>query len=249
MRPSAAIGVAHGARRRGGARRDAADGERQTRPESAARTGLRAAGDRRAAARSPRRNGSSPDLFAEVLGLDSVGVDDSFFALGGDSIMSIQLVARAKAAGVLISPRDVFERKTVAGLAAAAGTDAGDVVVLDELPGGGVGEMPLTPIVRWMLDRGGDFRRYSQSALLHAARPVDDDTLTAALQAVLDRHDMLRARLYRTSRTEDAAGRSEVQAERIGAGRRRVLRRGRVGHGCRRPNSTAARTGSTRSRA
>ncbi|MDV6241555.1 non-ribosomal peptide synthetase, partial [Rhodococcus opacus] len=165
------------------------------------------------------------ELFAEVLGLDSVGVDDSFFALGGDSIMSIQLVTRAKAAGILISPREVFERKTVAGLAAAAGTDDG-TVVLDELPGAGIGEIPLTPIVRWMLARGGDFRRYSQSALFTLPASVDDDTLTAALQAVLDRHDLLRARLYRTSRTEEGWS-MEVQAE--GSVRAAsVLRRGRV---------------------
>ena len=56
-------------------------------------------------------------LFAQVLGLDSVGVHDSFFELGGDSIMSIQLVARARDAGVIISPRDVFDHKSVAALA------------------------------------------------------------------------------------------------------------------------------------
>ncbi|WP_160103359.1 amino acid adenylation domain-containing protein, partial [Rhodococcus sp. T7] len=151
------------------------------------------------------------DLFAEVLGLDSVGVDDSFFALGGDSIMSIQLVTRAKAAGVLISPRDVFERKTVAGLAATAGTDD-EAVVLDELPGGGIGEIVLTPIVRWMLARGGDFRRYAQSALFTLPATMTEDTLTRALQAVLDRHDVLRARLYRTSSAQPGWS-MEVQAE------------------------------------
>ncbi|MFE5879253.1 amino acid adenylation domain-containing protein, partial [Rhodococcus sp. NPDC056506] len=133
-------------------------------------------------------------LFAEVLGLDEVGLDDSFFALGGDSIMSIQLVTRAKSAGVLVTPREVFERKTVTALAETAGT-AGNRVVLDELPGGGVGEIELTPIVKWMLDRGGDFRRYSQSVLLSVPATLDEDTLTQAMQAVLDHHDILRAGL------------------------------------------------------
>jgi len=56
-------------------------------------------------------------LFTEVLRISTVGVDDSFFALGGDSIVSIQLVSRARASGIIISPRNIFEHPTVAGLA------------------------------------------------------------------------------------------------------------------------------------
>ena len=142
-------------------------------------------------------------LFAEVLGLEEVGVDDSFFTLGGDSIMSIQLVTRARSAGVLITPREVFERKTVAALSETAGT-AGNRAVVDELPGGGVGEIELTPIVEWMLDRGGDFRRYSQSVLLSVPATLDQVTLTLAMQAVLDHHDILRAGIRATHHPESA---------------------------------------------
>ena len=60
-------------------------------------------------------------LFAEVLGLERVGIDDNFFALGGDSIMSIQLVSRARRAGLLITPRAVFQHQSVAALAGVAG--------------------------------------------------------------------------------------------------------------------------------
>ena len=59
-------------------------------------------------------------LFAETLGLAAVGIDDNFFELGGDSIMSIQLVSRARKAGLLITPRAVFQHQTVATLAAMA---------------------------------------------------------------------------------------------------------------------------------
>ena len=59
-------------------------------------------------------------LFAEVLGVERVGIDDNFFALGGDSIMSIQLVSRARQSGLVLTPRAVFEHQTVAALAAAA---------------------------------------------------------------------------------------------------------------------------------
>ena len=57
-------------------------------------------------------------IYAQVLGVDRVGVDDSFFELGGDSILSMQVVARARAAGVLCRPRDVFVEQSVARLAA-----------------------------------------------------------------------------------------------------------------------------------
>ena len=63
-------------------------------------------------------------LFAEVLGLARVGVEDNFFALGGDSIVSIQLVSRARRAGLSITPRAVFQHQTVAALAAVAGAAA-----------------------------------------------------------------------------------------------------------------------------
>ena len=59
-------------------------------------------------------------LFAETLGIAEVGIDDNFFALGGDSIMSIQLVSRARRAGLTITPRAVFQHQTVASLAAVA---------------------------------------------------------------------------------------------------------------------------------
>ncbi|MFD9670196.1 condensation domain-containing protein, partial [Rhodococcus sp. NPDC059968] len=136
-------------------------------------------------------------LFADVLGLESVGVEDSFFALGGDSIMSIQLVARAKATGLVFSPRDVFERRSVAGLAQVAVLGGGpEAATLEEFAGGGVGEVPLTPIMRWLLERGeSGFGRFSQAVMLGLPAGIDRQTLAGTVQAVLDRHDMLRARL------------------------------------------------------
>ncbi|WP_435592840.1 amino acid adenylation domain-containing protein [Nocardia sp. bgisy118] len=135
-------------------------------------------------------------LFAEVLGLDSVGVEESFFALGGDSISSIQLVSRAKNAGIGFSAREVFERKTVAGLAAVATEARAEVV--HELPGGGVGAVELTPIVRAMLDQGDTWRRFGQAVLIGLPAGVDGARLIAAVQALLDHHDLLRCSLRST---------------------------------------------------
>ena len=61
-----------------------------------------------------------------MLGLERVGVDDSFFELGGDSILSMQVVARARAAGLVCRPRDIFVEQTVAGLARVAGVADGE---------------------------------------------------------------------------------------------------------------------------
>ncbi|MGI5218677.1 amino acid adenylation domain-containing protein [Nocardia sp. CA-290969] len=130
-------------------------------------------------------------LFTEVLGVPQVGADDSFFALGGDSILSIQLVARAKAVGLGFSTQDVFEQKTVAGLAASA-TESGGAPHLSELPGGGTGPLPLTPIVHAMLGRG-HYDRFAQATLVQLPADLDPGHLVRALQTVLDRHDILRA--------------------------------------------------------
>ena len=109
-------------------------------------------------------------LFAEVLGLERVGVEDNFFELGGDSIVSIQLVSRARRAGLSITPRAVFQHQTVEALAAAAGLRRQSLAV----PRAGGSRccaacdwrLPLTPIMRWLKERGGPFDRFSQSMLL-----------------------------------------------------------------------------------
>ncbi|MEV6338623.1 amino acid adenylation domain-containing protein [Nocardia vinacea] len=134
-------------------------------------------------------------IYAELLDRDKVGVDDSFFALGGDSIMAIKLVSRAKMHGIQCTPLQVFEHRTVSALAAVV---AGPVVTLDELPGGGIGELPLTPSVHELVERGGDIDRCAQSVVLELPVGVERAQLVATLAAVVDRHDILRSRLWRT---------------------------------------------------
>ncbi|MGC5256004.1 amino acid adenylation domain-containing protein [Gordonia sp. DT218] len=134
------------------------------------------------------------DLFGQVLGGGRVGADDSFFTLGGDSIGAIGLVSRARANGLHFTPRDVFERKTVAALARVA-TTQDPRPRLDELPGGGVGRLPLTPIMRWLVGRPGGIDRYAQYLVLRLPTGIGRDGIVETLSAVIAHHDALRGRL------------------------------------------------------
>ncbi|MEJ2866570.1 amino acid adenylation domain-containing protein [Actinomycetospora sp. OC33-EN08] len=127
---------------------------------------------------------------AEVLDLEDVGPDDDFFALGGDSIVALSLVSRARRAGWILTPRQVVEQRTAGALATVAVREVAEEAapVADD----GTGRVELTPVARAWLERGYS-RRYHQRVLVD--RP--DGDLPAALDAVLARHDLLRARLVR----------------------------------------------------
>ncbi|MEU4574800.1 amino acid adenylation domain-containing protein [Nonomuraea sp. NPDC023979] len=134
-------------------------------------------------------------LVADVLGLERVGLDDGFFELGGDSIMTIQLAARAHRAGWQLTPRDVFTHRTMEALAAAMRPAPAGVT---EDPAEAVGDVPLTPIIAWLAERHGSIDAHHQSAFLPTPPGVRLDLVTQGLQALLDHHDALRMRLSRT---------------------------------------------------
>ncbi|MEV0677483.1 amino acid adenylation domain-containing protein [Actinosynnema sp. NPDC050436] len=153
-----------------------------------------AAGAPARAPRSPRERVLC-EVMADVLGLRDVGVDDDFFALGGDSISSIQVVSRARRAGVVFTSRDVVKHRTPAAVAAVAEDATTTAVVADD----GVGEVELTPIAHQLREDLGDLaprtRQYSQHVVLHVPTGLDLVKLAGALQRVLDHHDALRTRL------------------------------------------------------
>lgn len=143
-------------------------------------------------------------LIADVLGVPQVGLDDDFFAAGGDSIMSIQLVSRARKAGLRLTPRDVFQHPTVEALAAVAQSEP-ETAVLPDWPTGG---MPLTPIMRRLEEHvrraavasapsswPAWMDRYHQSVLLEVPADIGVADLNAAFDAVIAHHDILRLRL------------------------------------------------------
>ncbi|MFH7596850.1 amino acid adenylation domain-containing protein [Streptomyces racemochromogenes] len=148
------------------------------------------------APRNPREEALCA-LFADVLGLERVGVDDDYFALGGDSIRSIRVVARAKARGMTITVREIFEHRTAARLAELVDERDEETPALPELPGGAVGRAPLPPAAARLLAHGDALGRLCTARVLTLPEGVGRAELAAAVRALLDRHDVLRARLDR----------------------------------------------------
>ena len=130
-------------------------------------------------------------IYAQVLGLERVGVDDSFFELGGDSILSMQVVARARAAGVLFRPRDVLVEQTVSRLALLARVTDGQADVGEE----GIGPVAATPIMRWLHNVDGPVDEFNQTLVVQAPAGATETDVLEVLQALLDRHAMLRLRV------------------------------------------------------
>jgi amino acid adenylation domain-containing protein/non-ribosomal peptide synthase protein (TIGR01720 family) len=138
-------------------------------------------------------------IWAEVLGVNHVRREANFFELGGDSILSIQVIARANQAGLRLTPRQLFEAPTVAQLALLAGT--GTAVVAEQGPV--TGNAPLTPIQRWFfMQQLPNPHHWNQSLLLSVAEPLEPAALEAAVAALLAHHDALRAQ-FATEDTED----------------------------------------------
>lgn len=179
------------------------------------RSALPAPEAERAPARAPRtdRERTLTEVFAAVLGLPDAGPDDDFFLLGGDSISSIGVAGRARAAGLELTPRDVFEHRTPAALALAARTGAASVdrpgPVSPELTpeetervhrtaGGAVaGIWPLAPLQEGLFFHSayddGALDVYTVHETFDFAERLDEDRLRAAARTLLARNPGLRA--------------------------------------------------------
>lgn len=147
-------------------------------------------------------------VFAEVLTVAHLGIDDSFFALGGDSISSIRLVSQARAAGLEVTVRQVFECRTVAALAAVAteitGISGGAGGAAPRPADDGVGGFPMTPIMHWLDEQDGPTAGFNQSVTVRVPAGLGERRLTDAVQSWLDHHAILRLRM---ARAEDGTGR------------------------------------------
>ncbi len=133
-------------------------------------------------------------IWSELLKLERVGAHDNFFHLGGDSILSIQVVARARQSGLLVTPRQIFEYPTITALARVAKT----ISQTKNEQGRVTGQVLLTPIQRWFFEQ--DFHapaHWNMSLLLETNERLDLALVERTLAHLVDYHDALRLRFVR----------------------------------------------------
>ncbi|WCM49880.1 amino acid adenylation domain-containing protein [Pseudomonas sp. WJP1] len=134
-------------------------------------------------------------IWQDVLAIDNVGLEDNFFELGGDSIVSMQVVSRARQAGILLSPKDLFQHQTIRSLAQAA--RSGEQQLIDQGPASGA--VALAPVQQWFFEQAIPARQHwNQSLLLVPHEPLNIEALERALEQLLTHHDSLRLRYQQT---------------------------------------------------
>ncbi|WP_343596219.1 amino acid adenylation domain-containing protein [Pseudomonas sp.] len=130
-------------------------------------------------------------IWQAVLKREDIGVEDNFFELGGDSILSLQIIARAKRQGIKLSPRQLFEKQTIAQLAQVAkltGAVAKPAAVAQVS-----GSMPLLPVqarfFELALNQPG---HYNQAVMLQPRQALTASIVEQALALLVNQHDALR---------------------------------------------------------
>ncbi|WIM90233.1 amino acid adenylation domain-containing protein [Candidatus Mycobacterium wuenschmannii] len=137
------------------------------------------------------------EVLVDLLQIERINVDADFFELGIDSIVALSIVHAARARGIPLRPRLILQAGTLRELAALI--DAGEQEPQPDSRTREHSSEPIqpVPIVSWVYEYG-NFRRFSQSVVITLPPDVTSDRLETALQAVLDRHDMLRGLLEDT---------------------------------------------------
>ncbi|MNW26219.1 Linear gramicidin synthase subunit D [compost metagenome] len=133
-------------------------------------------------------------VWTDVLGMPNISIHDNYFELGGDSILSLQVVSRVRKSGLHITPKQVFENPTIAQLVAAS-----HVKEISAEQGEVTGELPLTPVQIWFFEHElADRHHWNQSTLLAIRQPVNADVLQQSFRALAGHHDALRLRFVET---------------------------------------------------
>jgi amino acid adenylation domain-containing protein/non-ribosomal peptide synthase protein (TIGR01720 family) len=147
-------------------------------------------------------------IWSKLLGIESVGIHDNFFELGGDSILGIQVIAKASQAGLRLLPKQVFQHQTIAELAAVA-----DTVSVNAEQGNVTGIVPLTPIQHWFFAQNlADSHHWNQSIMLEVDKSIPFVWIEQSIQKLLTHHDALRLQFRNIEHTTES-GLQQINAD------------------------------------
>jgi non-ribosomal peptide synthase protein (TIGR01720 family) len=134
------------------------------------------------------------DIWTQVLRIERVSVYDRFFELGGDSILSLQVIAKATKAGLRLTLKQIFQYPTIADLAQVAEAAPHLRLECNMI----TGDVPLTPIQKWFFEHDyADPQHWNQAKMLEWRQVPDATLLEKAIQHLLVQHDALRLRFVR----------------------------------------------------
>ncbi|MCK5683492.1 amino acid adenylation domain-containing protein, partial [bacterium] len=136
------------------------------------------------------------EIWKSILRLERVGKNDNFFSIGGDSIMSIQVISRARDAGLYLTPKQLFSHPTIAELALEASEIKESVIsASQDLM---KGHSPLTPVQLWFFEKNFSVKEhFNQAFLLRFNRKIDVSILKKTMETLLKHHDALRLRYHK----------------------------------------------------
>jgi amino acid adenylation domain-containing protein/non-ribosomal peptide synthase protein (TIGR01720 family) len=134
-------------------------------------------------------------IWAEVLRVEQVGINDNFFDLGGDSILTLQIVAKANQEGLRLTPQQLFKHQSIAELALVCVTR--EIIKAEQEVV--IGSVPLTPIQHWFFRQNlPEAHHFNQAVLLEVQQAIAPDILRQSIQYLYIHHDALRLRFEQT---------------------------------------------------
>lgn len=134
-------------------------------------------------------------IWASVLKKDisTLSIYDNFFDLGGDSLLSIRVVAKARQSGLSLTPQLILQHQTIDRIATAVSYLSCAIISQEEI----VGKTPLTPIQKWFFSTEKfNYSHFNQSLLCEINCAINEDIFKESLILILSFHDILRSHYY-----------------------------------------------------
>ncbi len=129
------------------------------------------------------------EIWREVLGADTMGINDSFFMLGGDSIKAIQVCSRLQRYKMKLEVKHILQYPSIKEVSnyVTYNTNIAEQGIITE-------EIELTPIQKWFFDNDYiDKHHWNQAVMLYSKESFDEEALNKAFEKITEHHDILRA--------------------------------------------------------